>query len=69
MEDRVLLVAAYCRTNLTMRQLAPLFGTSPAAVGRVINRHGPLVALLPAEGREPGQPCCRRPRPPGNARP
>ncbi|THV39752.1 transposase family protein [Glycomyces buryatensis] len=27
-EDRVLLVAAYWRTNLTMRQLAALFGTS-----------------------------------------
>ncbi|KOU87458.1 transposase, partial [Streptomyces sp. XY593] len=28
--DRVLLVAVYYRTNLTMRQLAPLFGISPA---------------------------------------
>ncbi|MFD7125602.1 transposase family protein, partial [Streptomyces anulatus] len=28
--DRVLLVAVYYRTNLTMRQLAPLFGCSPA---------------------------------------
>jgi hypothetical protein len=27
-QDRVLLVAAYWRTNLTMRQLAPLFGVS-----------------------------------------
>lgn len=27
--DRVLLVAVYYRTNLTMRQLAPLFGISP----------------------------------------
>ncbi len=26
LEDRVLLVAVYWRTNLTMRQLAPLFG-------------------------------------------
>ncbi|MET9397065.1 transposase family protein [Kitasatospora sp. NPDC002965] len=26
--DRVLLVAAYWRTNLTLRQLAPLFGVS-----------------------------------------
>ncbi|WP_345942585.1 transposase family protein, partial [Streptomyces sp. SID486] len=32
LEDRVLLVAMYYRTNLTMRQLAPLFGISPAAV-------------------------------------
>jgi hypothetical protein len=31
LEDRVLLVAAYWRTNLTLRQLAPLFGVE---VGR-----------------------------------
>ncbi|MFF5019880.1 transposase family protein, partial [Streptomyces sp. NPDC001165] len=31
LEDRVLLVAAYWRTNLTMRQLAPLFGISKSA--------------------------------------
>lgn len=36
--DRVLVVAVYCRTNLTMRQLAPLFGCSPATVCRVIQR-------------------------------
>jgi hypothetical protein len=28
LEDRVLLVAAYWRTNLTLWQLAPLFGRS-----------------------------------------
>ncbi|KOG74912.1 transposase, partial [Streptomyces antibioticus] len=28
--ERVLLVAVYYRTNFTMRQLAPLFGCSPA---------------------------------------
>jgi hypothetical protein len=33
--DRVLLVAAYWRNNLTMRQLAPLFGVSKTAAGRV----------------------------------
>lgn len=33
--DRVL-VAVYYRTNLTMRQLAPLFGCSSATVCRVI---------------------------------
>ncbi|MGK5643141.1 transposase, partial [Streptomyces sp. URMC 126] len=49
LEDRVLLVAMYCRTNLTMRQLAPLFGISPAAVGRIISRHGPLLALAPGK--------------------
>ncbi|MFF3209177.1 transposase [Streptomyces sp. NPDC002886] len=46
--DRVLLVAVYYRTNLTMRQLAPLFGISPATVCRVINKLGPLLALEPA---------------------
>jgi hypothetical protein len=34
LEDRILLVAAYWRTNLTLRQLAPLFGVSKAAGGR-----------------------------------
>ncbi|MET9418296.1 transposase family protein, partial [Streptomyces klenkii] len=46
--DRVLLVAVYYRTNLTMRQLAPLFGVSPAAVCWVIQRLRPLLALEPA---------------------
>ncbi|MDH6538060.1 hypothetical protein M2167_000562 [Streptomyces sp. SPB4] len=46
--DRVLLVAVYFRTNLTMRQLGPLFGISPATVCRVIHRIGPLLALEPA---------------------
>ncbi|BBJ47047.1 hypothetical protein SSPO_097650 [Streptomyces antimycoticus] len=46
--DRVLLVAVYYPTNLTMRQLAPLFGISPATVCRVIQRLGPLLALAPA---------------------
>lgn len=32
--DRVLLVAVYYRTNLAMRQFAPLFGISPATVCR-----------------------------------
>lgn len=31
LEDRVLLVTAYRRTNLTLRQLAPLFGVSKSA--------------------------------------
>ena len=46
--DRVLLVAVYYRTNLTMRQLAALFGISPATVCRVIQSLGPLLALEPA---------------------
>lgn len=43
----MLLVAAYWRTNLTLRQLAPLFGLSKSAAGRVINHVGPLLALRP----------------------
>lgn len=46
--DRVLLVAVYYRTNLTMRQLAPLFGIPLATVCRVIHRLRPLPALEPA---------------------
>ncbi|MDX3587533.1 transposase family protein [Streptomyces europaeiscabiei] len=34
LEDRVLLVASYWRTNLTMRQLAPLFGISSSPTRR-----------------------------------
>ncbi|WP_406725810.1 transposase [Streptomyces sp. GD-15H] len=45
LEDRVLLVAAYWRTNLTLRQLAPLFGISKSAADRIINHLGPQLAL------------------------
>ena len=48
--ERVLLVAVYHRTNFTMRQLAPLFGISPATVCRVTQRLGPLLALEPTPG-------------------
>ncbi|MFF7238418.1 transposase [Streptomyces collinus] len=44
-EDRVLLVAAYWRTNLTLRQLAPLFGVSKSAADRIVDHTGPLLAL------------------------
>lgn len=47
LEDRVLLVAAYWRTNLTLRQLAPLFGVSKSAAERIIGHLGPLLALNP----------------------
>ncbi|MFE3603679.1 transposase [Streptomyces sp. NPDC059142] len=47
LEDRVLLVTAYWRTNLTLRQLAPLFGVSKSTACRVINHLGPLLALQP----------------------
>ncbi|MGW2964870.1 transposase [Streptomyces sp. NPDC001220] len=46
-EDRVLLVAAYWRTNLTLRQLAPLFGISKSAADRIIGHLGALLALRP----------------------
>lgn len=43
----VLLVAAYWRTNLTLRQLAPLFGASKSAAGRIVRHVGPLLAFPP----------------------
>lgn len=45
LEDRVLLVAAYWRPNLTMRQLALLFGISNSAADRMIDHLGPLMSL------------------------
>ncbi len=53
--DRVLLVAVYWRTNLTMRQLGPLFGVSHSAVHRVIDTVGPLLALAPVRRRPAAQ--------------
>lgn len=47
LEERVLLVAAYWRTNLTLRQLAPLFGVSKSTADRIINHLDPLLALQP----------------------
>lgn len=47
LEDRVLLTVAYWRTNLTMRQLALLFGISKSAADRIIDQIGPLLALKP----------------------
>lgn len=47
LEDRTLLVAAYWRTNLTMRQLSPLFGVSESAADRIIDHLGPMLALQP----------------------
>ncbi|GAA2288788.1 hypothetical protein GCM10010145_68630 [Streptomyces ruber] len=49
LEDRVLLVAAYWRANLTLRQLAPLFGVSKSAADRIIAHLGPLLALQPRQ--------------------
>ncbi|MEE1671580.1 transposase [Streptomyces sp. WAC07094] len=47
LEDRALLVAVYWRTNLTMRQLALLFGVSKSAADRIIDHLGPMLALQP----------------------
>lgn len=47
LEDRVLLVAAYWRTNLTLRQLAPLLEVSKSAADRIIAHLGPPLALQP----------------------
>ncbi|MEU6277183.1 transposase [Streptomyces populi] len=49
LEDRVLLVASYWRTNLTMRQLAPLFGISKSAADRIIDALGTSLALQPRQ--------------------
>jgi hypothetical protein len=45
--ERVLIVSVYYRTNLTMRQLGPLFGVSSSTVCRVIQKLGPLLAVEP----------------------
>ncbi|MEU6158835.1 transposase [Streptomyces sp. NPDC047130] len=47
LQGRVLLVAAYWRTNLTLRQLAPLFGVSKSAADRIVDHLGPALALQP----------------------
>ncbi|UUY46110.1 transposase family protein [Streptomyces yangpuensis] len=44
-EDRALLVEAYWRTNLTMRQLAASFGMSKSAADRIADHLGPMLAL------------------------
>ncbi len=49
LEERILLVAAYCRANLTLRQLAPLLGVSKSAANRIIGHLGPSLALQPRQ--------------------
>lgn len=49
LEDRVLLVAAHWRTNLTLRQLAPLLGVSKSAADRIVGHLGPALALRPQQ--------------------
>jgi hypothetical protein len=48
LQDRVLLVATYWRTNLTLRQVAPLFGISKSAADRILDHLAPLLAISPA---------------------
>jgi len=43
----VLLVAVYWRTNLTMRQIGPLFEVSQSTAHRVSDALGPLLVLAP----------------------
>ncbi|SOE08953.1 Helix-turn-helix of DDE superfamily endonuclease [Streptomyces sp. 2323.1] len=40
LEERVLLIAAYWRANLTLRQLAPLFDISKSAADRIVDHLG-----------------------------
>lgn len=49
LDDRVLLVAVYYRTNLTLRQVALLFDVSKSAAGRVVDHLGPYLALSPVK--------------------
>lgn len=49
--NRVLLVATYWRTNLTLRQVAPLFGISKSAADRILDHLAPLLAISPAASR------------------
>jgi hypothetical protein len=50
LETRVLVVTAYWRTNLTLRQLALLFGVSKSAADRVIDHLGPKLLSSHASG-------------------
>lgn len=45
LEERVLLVATYWCTNLTLRQVAPLFEVSKSAVDRILDHLAPLLAI------------------------
>lgn len=58
LEDQVLLVAVYWRTNLTLRQIAPLFGISKSAADRIVTSTAPLLALKQRQRFRPSSPCC-----------
>jgi hypothetical protein len=57
--EPVLLVSAYWRTNLTLRQLAPQFAVSKSAAARVVNHLGLTLALQQRKRfrKNPGTPC------------
>ncbi len=50
LEERVLQVAAYWRTNLALRQLTLLFGASKTVAGRTVDRLGTSLALQQRQG-------------------
>ncbi|GAA2159797.1 hypothetical protein GCM10009727_72040 [Actinomadura napierensis] len=45
------MIAVYYRTNLTLRQVALLFGVSKSAAHRVVDHLAPLLALAPVTRR------------------
>ena len=51
----MLLVAAYWRTNLTMRQIGSLFGVSHSAAHRVVDSLGSLLTMAPVRKRRVDQ--------------
>ncbi|CAL9657214.1 IS5 family transposase IS112 [Streptomyces sp. enrichment culture] len=59
LQNRVLLVAAYWRTNLTLRRLAPSSGVSKSAADRIGDHLGPALALRPRRRPLSQSGCCR----------
>ncbi|MGE7439150.1 MULTISPECIES: helix-turn-helix domain-containing protein [Kitasatospora] len=51
LEDRVLLVTTYWRTQLTMREVATLFGVSKSAADRIVGHLGTYLELSSAGRR------------------
>ncbi|QXJ25733.1 transposase family protein [Actinomadura graeca] len=51
MADRVLLMAVYYRANLTLRQVALLFGVSKSAAHRIVDHLAPLLTLASVSQR------------------
>jgi DDE superfamily endonuclease/Helix-turn-helix of DDE superfamily endonuclease len=49
--------SVYWRTNLTLRQVGPLFGISHAAAHRVVDTLSALLALAPVRRRSPEEVC------------